>query len=509
MPDLRQLLDRAAEGPCEPLDTGRLARRVTHARRVRYGAGVTAVGVLLVGLGLAAWPQLGTSRVELAGPGETQPAEVLVRVPAAPAAEPPLYSACARADTDLAAAPRAAEGPHVASRLDPAPDGHVALTITNHTGEELRFGWECAVHRWQGRGWSEEVRGALIVLSAMSLLEPGATETLQIPIGGLEPGHYRVLLRIPADPTAHRMSDQFMIVPAGDDETAVCDSPPYRPAYLPWLAQGETAGDPHATRGGTPDDPHVTLYWVDDPQAFDAEYPAYNGGVVTVSAIFDPEWNPASSPQVDIRGHPGDLIWTGDPGIGPVGVLWREHAGPCGTYSVGFGMTVGVLDYIDLDDEPVDDSGYPDPQPALERELLRVAESLIRDGPGLRLEGCAALAPRQLPSGAEPGAPTTVVGDYGEELVVWGEHEDRVWQVGGRDAVERPDFSPADWDFSDLAEDDAQLVDMDGHQRLVLPVGDPPVSQIQIRFVAGNCPYVMWIGPGLSLEDAVGYARRF
>lgn len=172
-----------------------------------------------------------------------------------------------------------------------------------------------------------------------------------------------------------------------------CEAPPYRPTYLPWLKDGETAREPDARHGGSPEEPSVVLYWAEDPEAFHDEFPAYSGTAVTVATNAELGREPGSEghAQVQVRGHDGELAWLGDPGIGGVSVTWRERPDPCGAYSVAFTMTRGMLDHIELDPdrpgfdeaegEEVDDL-MRDLQQAIEAELLRVVESLQPVDPG-------------------------------------------------------------------------------------------------------------------------------
>ena len=58
-------------------------------------------------------------------------------------------------------------------------------------------------------------------------------------------------------------------------------------------------------------------------------------------------------PQAEVRGHVGDLMWIGDPGVGGVALSWREGPGPCTTYELHLSIR-GVPAYLDLR-EPFDD----------------------------------------------------------------------------------------------------------------------------------------------------------
>ncbi|TQM26967.1 hypothetical protein [Microcella putealis] len=84
----------------------------------------------------------------------------------------------------------------------------------------------------------------------------------------------------------------------------------------------------------------------------------------------------------------------------------------------------------------------------------------------------------------------------------WGDGPDRVAQAVGSDAR-----VAAGEGYDDVsAWPESSVVRVDGEPRLVLPVGDP--GQIQIHFVVGDCYYVNWVGPGLSIDEARDYAGR-
>jgi hypothetical protein len=113
---------------------------------------------------------------------------------------------------------------------------------------------------------------------------------------------------------------------------------------------------------------------------------------------------------------------------------------------------------------------------------------------------CQPIAPRTLPSGALPGPPRV------EEIddiwhVTWSLGPEEVTQAvqllddGRQPAVFDPGHAPN------------ALVR--GRPAWVIPVGDAPISQLAIVWRAGDCAYTMWVGPGLSVEEAMGYAGRY
>lgn len=195
-----------------------------------------------------------------------------------------------------------------------------------------------------------------------------------------------VLLLRPASPVV------LAPTPTEEDEPAPrCETAPYRPGYLPWLAEGESPGQPDAHTGGDRDQPSAVLYWAEDPDAFEAEFPRYSGTTLTISTNFELEREPGSGPHeaVQVLGHEGELAWAGDPGIGAVAVVWRERPDPCGSYSVGFGMTRALLDHLALEGPGFEDAAGEEAdeamgqvQDAIEAELLRVVESLKPLDPG-------------------------------------------------------------------------------------------------------------------------------
>ena len=85
--------------------------------------------------------------------------------------------------------------------------------------------------------------------------------------------------------------------------------------------------------------------------------------------------------------------------------------------------------------------------------------------------------------------------------VVWGEGDDRVFQVVGVNHNE-------EW-FDVLGDRDPQLTTVRGDRAAVIPVGDPPVGVIMIGWSSDDCDYTVWIGPGLTLKEAIAYARRY
>lgn len=148
---------------------------------------------------------------------------------------------------------------------------------------------------------------------------------------------------------------------------------------------------------------------------------------------------------------------------------------------------------------PPEDKG-PSPSPSPKDAAARFASA----------EDCPVIAPRELPSGADPGQRQSPPEDHLRHYMeVWGNGDDRVMVGRGRELftsdppqAHAQNFMPDDFP-------DYQQVEKDGVVRHVLPVGDPPLGFIQVRFVQGDCPYILWIESGHTLEEAMDYATRF
>lgn len=112
--------------------------------------------------------------------------------------------------------------------------------------------------------------------------------------------------------------------------------------------------------------------------------------------------------------------------------------------------------------------------------------------------GCELLEPRGLLSGDASGQPTRI----GDRRFVWGSGPDRLTEAVGEFGVGHPDS------FG-IPGESVQRVSIRGADAVVLPVGDEGVGEIAITWQAKACPYTIWLAPGTSLEDAIGYAARF
>lgn len=113
---------------------------------------------------------------------------------------------------------------------------------------------------------------------------------------------------------------------------------------------------------------------------------------------------------------------------------------------------------------------------------------------------CQPVAPRILPSGAPPG-PHRVEEIDGTWQVTWSLGAEQVTQAAGMMGNGQ---APARLD----PEAPPNAV-VRGQPASVIPIGDPPVSQIAIEWSVGECWYTVWVGPGLTLDEAKEYAERY
>lgn len=118
---------------------------------------------------------------------------------------------------------------------------------------------------------------------------------------------------------------------------------------------------------------------------------------------------------------------------------------------------------------------------------------------------CPEVTPPPLRDGAAPREPSRVRTDQGLLAITWGDRPHQIVEFVGDDAevvAGGPDaFATESWPRS------GQQVDAPGGPRLVRPVGDPGVSQVQILMTRDGCHYVVMLPVGTPLEDAIRYAR--
>jgi hypothetical protein len=113
---------------------------------------------------------------------------------------------------------------------------------------------------------------------------------------------------------------------------------------------------------------------------------------------------------------------------------------------------------------------------------------------------CQPIVPRTLPSGAPPG-PHRVEEIDGMWRVTWSLGTEEVTQaVAMMDNGQAPIGSDPDGAPNALVR---------GRPASVIPIGDAPVSQIAIVWSVGDCRYTVWVGPGLTVDEAIGYAGRY
>lgn len=183
--------------------------------------------------------------------------------------------------------------------------------------------------------------------------------------------------------------------PGDADAGQVCAAPDLRPTYLPWLDDGAQVPEPDHVLHGTEDEPNGRLVWVEDPDAYDPE--GYSEAhTVTISAVadYEPSGHP-DLPDVEVRGHPAELIWVGDLGIAPLALRWQEGSDPCEAHAIHLLVTTrpDVPDFLDLERsfaeaEAADgvDEAIRELEEAITAEMLRIAGSLIDQGESASVE---------------------------------------------------------------------------------------------------------------------------
>jgi len=113
---------------------------------------------------------------------------------------------------------------------------------------------------------------------------------------------------------------------------------------------------------------------------------------------------------------------------------------------------------------------------------------------------CQPVAPRIMPSGAPPG-PHRVEQIDSVWHITWSLGAEQVTQ-----AVSRIGIGQASAGLDQGAAPNALVR---GQPASVIPIGDPPISQIAIAWRIGGCEYTVWVGPGLTLDQALDYAERY
>lgn len=113
---------------------------------------------------------------------------------------------------------------------------------------------------------------------------------------------------------------------------------------------------------------------------------------------------------------------------------------------------------------------------------------------------CQPVAPLALPSGAPPGPPRVEEIDGTWHLT---------WSLGAEEVTQAVEIKGNTQAPAGLDPDAPPNAVVRGRPASVIPIGDPPVSQIAIAWSVGDCSYTVWIGPGLTVDDAIEYAGRY
>lgn len=114
------------------------------------------------------------------------------------------------------------------------------------------------------------------------------------------------------------------------------------------------------------------------------------------------------------------------------------------------------------------------------------------------IDGCEVMRPRELMSGAPAGSLRMM----GPGTFEWGAGEDAVGVAVGQ-------FRAGDPASLDLPRDSPQRVQVRGDPAVIIPIGDEGIGQIAIAWRSGDCPYTLWLAPGVTIEEAADFAARF
>lgn len=168
------------------------------------------------------------------------------------------------------------------------------------------------------------------------------------------------------------------------EEGRACEPTSLHPTYLPWQEGTEGTGDPVEMRSGTEDSPNAFTTWAADPDALGRD--DADGDLSYASVVVLHEYEPAGEefPSVEVRGHRAELVWVGDPGIGPLSLRWRETPGPCGARAVSLRIWRSPAYLEDVPDQEAFDQADGEEidrlmdrhQEAIEQEIIKIAESL-------------------------------------------------------------------------------------------------------------------------------------
>lgn len=137
------------------------------------------------------------------------------------------------------------------------------------------------------------------------------------------------------------------------------------------------------------------------------------------------------------------------------------------------------------------------------------------DGFGLDREAmsaCKPIEPRELPDGSAPGEPEDL--GYDGQHVSWGKGDAEVRQATGLAALELlgdRQLAQAEYSLQHASQLVPEyVVDVDGNPRVLTPLDEPPTEgEMTITLSHDGCTYVNWVDPGVELEEARDYAKRF
>jgi len=111
------------------------------------------------------------------------------------------------------------------------------------------------------------------------------------------------------------------------------------------------------------------------------------------------------------------------------------------------------------------------------------------------VNGCPVLAPSELPS----GAPTTAARD---NIQSPGQHVS--WGSGADTVTQRVEMNQGPFEMPP-----AEPVVVRGQPGFVNAIGEVPDALIQMGWNEDDCAYMVWLGPGITLEEAIDYAGRY
>jgi hypothetical protein len=146
------------------------------------------------------------------------------------------------------------------------------------------------------------------------------------------------------------------------------------------------------------------------------------------------------------------------------------------------------------------------------RSLLgHTAAMILLAGCGSVTGVCEPIAPRELPDGSGPGVARVETADDGSTLWRWGSGDGQVAQAARRiGASGVASCAPGEMQALDGCQPlgDATAT-VRGHPAFVVAVGNEVESQVRIDWLEAGCAYQTWVGPGLTVEQALDYAARY